>query len=71
MIATDSRAQPTGYGLGRHGWVSVEVGDRRQIQPLAASRRMGAHVVSAHDGSEDKIVIAEDEAADRHYVRSG
>ena len=27
VIATDPRAQPTGYGLGRHGWVSVEVGD--------------------------------------------
>jgi predicted DNA-binding protein (MmcQ/YjbR family) len=28
LIATDSRATPTGYGLGRHGWVSVEI-DRR------------------------------------------
>ena len=27
VVATDGRAEPTGYGLGRHGWVSVEVGD--------------------------------------------
>jgi predicted DNA-binding protein (MmcQ/YjbR family) len=27
VVATDPLAQPTGYGLGRHGWVSVEVGD--------------------------------------------
>jgi predicted DNA-binding protein (MmcQ/YjbR family) len=27
VVATDPRAQPTGYGLGRHGWVSIEVGD--------------------------------------------
>jgi len=28
VIATDSQAAPTGYGLGRHGWVSVTL-DRR------------------------------------------
>lgn len=27
VVATDPRAEPTGYGLGRHGWVSVDVGD--------------------------------------------
>lgn len=27
VIATDPGAQPTGYGLGRHGWVSIVVGD--------------------------------------------
>ena len=27
MVATDRRAEPTGYGLGRHGWVSIDVGD--------------------------------------------
>lgn len=26
VVATDPLAQPTGYGLGRHGWVSVDVG---------------------------------------------
>ena len=27
VVATDPAVEPTGYGLGRHGWVSVEVGD--------------------------------------------
>jgi predicted DNA-binding protein (MmcQ/YjbR family) len=26
VIATDQLAEPTGYGLGRHGWVSVRIG---------------------------------------------
>ena len=32
VVATESSASPTGYGLGRHGWVSVEVGDDRWRQ---------------------------------------
>jgi predicted DNA-binding protein (MmcQ/YjbR family) len=27
VVATDPGAEPTGYGLGRHGWVSVTIGD--------------------------------------------
>jgi predicted DNA-binding protein (MmcQ/YjbR family) len=27
VVADDPRAEPTGYGLGRHGWVSVTIGD--------------------------------------------
>jgi predicted DNA-binding protein (MmcQ/YjbR family) len=27
VVATDPGAEPTGYGLGRHGWVSIVVGD--------------------------------------------
>ena len=27
VVASDDRAEPTGYGLGRHGWVSVQLGD--------------------------------------------
>jgi predicted DNA-binding protein (MmcQ/YjbR family) len=26
VVATDDLAEPTGYGLGRHGWVSVQIG---------------------------------------------
>jgi predicted DNA-binding protein (MmcQ/YjbR family) len=26
LCATDPRAEPAGYGLGRHGWVRVELG---------------------------------------------
>jgi predicted DNA-binding protein (MmcQ/YjbR family) len=25
VVATDPGAEPTGYGLGRHGWVSIEL----------------------------------------------
>jgi predicted DNA-binding protein (MmcQ/YjbR family) len=28
VVATDSAVTPTGYGLGRHGWVSIELGRR-------------------------------------------
>ena len=28
VIATDKTAEPTGYGLGRHGWVSVTLGQK-------------------------------------------
>jgi predicted DNA-binding protein (MmcQ/YjbR family) len=28
VVATDPLAEPSGYGLGRHGWISVEVGPR-------------------------------------------
>lgn len=28
VCATDPLAEPTGYGLGRHGWVSVQLGAR-------------------------------------------
>ena len=28
VVATDPAAAPTGYGLGRHGWVSIELGAR-------------------------------------------
>jgi predicted DNA-binding protein (MmcQ/YjbR family) len=28
VVATDPLAEPTGYGLGKHGWVSVQIGAR-------------------------------------------
>lgn len=28
VVATDKAAEPTGYGLGRHGWVSVTLGKK-------------------------------------------
>lgn len=28
VVASDPQAEPTGYGLGRHGWVSVTLGKR-------------------------------------------
>lgn len=61
-VATDPGASPTGYGLGRHGWVSVEVGDRadetrwqqveewvRTSYTLVAPKSLG-RIVLAEDG---------------------
>jgi predicted DNA-binding protein (MmcQ/YjbR family) len=28
VVATDAGAVPTGYGLGRHGWVTITIGSR-------------------------------------------
>jgi predicted DNA-binding protein (MmcQ/YjbR family) len=30
VVATDPRAEPAGYGLGRHGWISVTLDGRLQ-----------------------------------------
>jgi predicted DNA-binding protein (MmcQ/YjbR family) len=61
VVATDSLAEPTGYGLGRHGWVSVAIGkasaDRwQQIEEwvrtsytLVAPKRL-ARIVLEEDG---------------------
>ena len=35
VVATDPGAVPTGYGLGRHGWVSVTLGSRPSRDTLA------------------------------------
>ena len=63
VIATDSRAKPTGYGLGRHGWVSIEVGDNADAdrwQQVEEWVRTSYTLVAPK--SLAKIVIAEDEA---------
>jgi predicted DNA-binding protein (MmcQ/YjbR family) len=61
VVATDPLAQPTGYGLGRHGWVSVQLGDPddtrwqqveewvRTSYTLVAPKKL-AQVVLAEDG---------------------
>ena len=62
VVATDPGAEPTGYGLGRHGWVSVQVADHadesrwqqveewvRTSYTLVAPRTL-AKLVLAEDG---------------------
>jgi Protein of unknown function (DUF419). len=64
VIATDSRATPTGYGLGRHGWVSVEVGDDADAprwEQVEEWVRTSYTLVAPK--SLAKIVLAEDESA--------
>jgi predicted DNA-binding protein (MmcQ/YjbR family) len=63
-IATDPHVSPTGYGLGRHGWVSVALGPRpgaarwREVEEwvrtsytLIAPRKLARQVI---DEDEDK-----------------
>lgn len=62
VVATDPHAEPTGYGLGRHGWVSIELGARpdaarwdeveewvRTSYTLVAPKTL-ARIVLAEDG---------------------
>ena len=62
VVATDRAVSPTGYGLGRHGWVSVEIPARpsgprweqieewvRTSYTLVAPKRL-ARLVLAEDG---------------------
>jgi predicted DNA-binding protein (MmcQ/YjbR family) len=62
VVATDPGAEPTGYGLGRHGWVSIDIGARpsaarwheveewvRTSYTLVAPKTL-AKVVLAEDG---------------------
>ena len=64
VIATDELAEPTGYGLGRHGWVSVTIGPRpdadrwRQIEEWV---RTSYTLVAPK--SLAKFVLAEDDRA--------
>ena len=64
VVATDPHAEPSGYGLGRSGWISVELDDPatddrwklieewvRTSYTLVAPRRLA------------RLVIEEDEAA--------
>src|SRR5688500_1834346 len=57
VVATDPGAEPCGYGLGRHGWVSVAIGDAdeerwKQIEEwvrtsftMVAPKRLGRQVL--------------------------
>jgi predicted DNA-binding protein (MmcQ/YjbR family) len=63
VVRTDPQVQPTGYGLGRHGWVSVTIAHRtnerrweeieewiRTSYTLIAPKRLG-RIVLAEDGA--------------------
>jgi predicted DNA-binding protein (MmcQ/YjbR family) len=61
VVATDPGAEPTGYGLGRHGWVSVEIGaraDEARWQQVEEWVRTSYTLVAPK--SLAKIVLAED-----------
>ncbi len=65
VVATDPGAKPCGYGLGRHGWVTIAVGSRpsaarwREVEEwvrtsyvLVAPKRLANQVLARHDGRE-------------------
>jgi len=62
VVASDDNAHPTGYGLGRHGWVSVKIRQRcsaakweevtewvRTSYTMVAPKKL-AKIVLAEDG---------------------
>ncbi len=63
VVATEPGAEPTGYGLGRHGWVSIDLGsspDWEQITEwvhtsytLVAPKALARQVL-ADDGVTDE-----------------
>ncbi len=64
VVATDPLAEPTGYGLGRHGWVSVRIGegaDHARWQQLEEWVRTSYCMVAPRTLA--KIVLAEDNLA--------
>jgi predicted DNA-binding protein (MmcQ/YjbR family) len=63
VVGSDPQVEPTGYGLGRHGWISVTIGNRtsarrwREIEEwirtsytLVAPKRLG-RIVLEEDGA--------------------
>jgi predicted DNA-binding protein (MmcQ/YjbR family) len=62
VVATDPHAEPTGYGLGRHGWVSVEIGetaDEARWQQVEEWVRTSYTLIAPK--SLAKLVLAEDD----------
>ena len=64
VVASDPKAEPTGYGLGRHGWISIAVTGRtgaerwREIEEwirtsytLVAPKRLARLVLDQDAGS--------------------
>jgi predicted DNA-binding protein (MmcQ/YjbR family) len=61
VVATDPRATPTGYGLGRHGWVSIELGaaaDQARWREVEEWVRTSYTLVAPK--SLARVVLAED-----------
>jgi predicted DNA-binding protein (MmcQ/YjbR family) len=67
VVATDSAVEPAGYGLGRHGWVDIRIGDAagddrwRQIEEwvrtsytLVAPRKLARLVLDEDKPSDDQ-----------------
>jgi predicted DNA-binding protein (MmcQ/YjbR family) len=61
VVATDPRAAPSGYGLGRHGWISLTVGPGADWQQLEEWVRTSYTLVAPKKLA--RIVVDEDAAS--------
>ena len=52
VIATDGHASPTGYGLGRAGWITVSLAGRLSRGALARGRGVGPHLLHTGRAAE-------------------
>jgi predicted DNA-binding protein (MmcQ/YjbR family) len=62
LVASDSRVEPTGYGLGRHGWITVAISPRtneKRWQEIEEWIRTSYTLVAPKRLA--KIVLAEDD----------
>ncbi len=62
VVATDALAEPTGYGLGRHGWVSVRIGGGRRDRWEQVEEWVRTSYVLVAPKSLATIVLTEDAA---------
>lgn len=62
VVATDADAKPTAYGLGRHGWVSVVVGDADDARWELVEEWVRTSYTLVAPKALAKIVLAEDDA---------
>lgn len=58
VIATEPGAEPTGYGLGRHGWVSIDLGKKPDWEQVTEWVRTSYTLVAPKTLA--RIVLAED-----------
>jgi len=70
VVATDRDAQPSGYGLGRSGWVSIRVGRSSKARWQQIEEWVRTSYTLVAPKSLAKLVLAEDgidsEAPPRH-----
>jgi predicted DNA-binding protein (MmcQ/YjbR family) len=60
VVATDPLAEPTGYGLGRHGWVSVRIGRGGKDRWALVEEWVRTSYTLVAPKSLAKIVLAEE-----------
>jgi len=58
VVATEPGAEPTGYGMGRHGWVTVDVGEDPDWEQITEWVRTSYTLVAPKTLA--KQVLAED-----------